>query len=295
MNLQYFLLALSTLIWGFGFVAARLTFSAVDPIWSHALRFLVAAILSLPLLIYKKTFLKSWEYILKALLASGFLSATLLFQNIGLNYTTVARSGFITTLYTLFIPLLMMMFFKKRYHYVFWILTATAIFGMLLLCNLNFNDFNIGDLFTLVCAIFAAIHIIYIGEITQHIGSAVEFNFLQIFFVGIEATIIALVIKGPINIFTSLNGKATAVFGILFLGILSSMFAFTVQVIAQRKVKPHIAGLIFLLESPIAAFFGYLVFKESMSVTNIIGACLILISVILVPVLQNKMTTNVLN
>jgi drug/metabolite transporter (DMT)-like permease len=293
MSLQYFLLAISTIIWGYGFVAARLSFAAVDPIWSHALRFIVAALISLPLLIYKKSFFKSKQYILKAFLAATFLSATLLFQNIGLNYTTVARSGFITTLYTLFIPLLMMMFFKKSYHYIFWILTLTAIIGMLLLCNLSLNNFNIGDLFTLICAVFAAIHIIYIGEITHQIGSAIEFNFMQIFFVSIEATIIALVIKGPIDFVTAFNGKPKAMFGILFLGILSSMFAFTVQVVAQRKIKPHIAGLIFLLESPIAAFFGYLVFKESMSLMNIIGACLILISVILVPILQNKMTTNV--
>lgn len=285
MNLQYFLLALSTIIWGFGFVAARLSFDAVDPVWSHALRFIVAAILALPLLLYNKTFFKSKEYLLKAMLASFFLTATLLFQNLGLKYTTVARSGFITTLYTLFIPLLMMMFFKKRYHKVFWLLTLTALLGMLLLCNLNLNEFNIGDLLTLICSLFAAIHIIYIGNISHDIESAVEFNFLQLFFVGLEATILALTIKGPINLTTAFSGKGSAIFGILFLAILSSMFAFTIQIIAQKRVKPHIAGLIFLLESPIAAFFGYLVFQEMMSTMNIIGACLILVSVILVPVL----------
>ena len=292
MNIQYFLLALSTLIWGFGFVAARMTFDAVDPVWSHALRFIVAGSLSLPFLLYKKTFRNNKELMKKALLASIFLTSTLLFQNLGLNYTTVARSGFITTLYTLFIPLLMMMFFKKSYHYTFWLLTLLALLGMLLLCNLNLQDFNIGDLLTLICSLFAAIHIIYIGHITHEIDSPVEFNFLQLFFMGIEATVLAFITKGPITITTVFIGKPNALFGILFLGILSSMFAFTIQVVAQKKIKPHIAGLIFLLESPIAAFFGYLVFKESMSVINIVGACLILISVILVPVLQNRLTTN---
>ena len=292
MNLQYFLLAISTIIWGFGFVAARLSFSAVDPVWSHALRFIVAGVLALPLLIFKKTFFKSKEFLTQALLASFFLSATLLFQNMGLLYTTVARSGFITTLYTLFIPLLMMMFFKKRYHNIFWLLTLTALFGMLLLCDLNLNEFNIGDLLTLICSIFAAIHIIYIGKITHEIESAIEFNFLQLFFVGIEATLIALFVKGPIDIGNAFIGKGSAIFGILFLGILSSMFAFTIQVIAQKRVKPHIAGLIFLLESPIAAFFGYLVFNEKMSTVNIFGAGLILISVVLVPILQNEMAAD---
>ena len=50
------LLTFSTAIWGFGFVAARWTFGSFDPFWSTALRFLIAGSLSLPFLIYKKSF-----------------------------------------------------------------------------------------------------------------------------------------------------------------------------------------------------------------------------------------------
>ncbi|MBP9682377.1 MAG: EamA family transporter, partial [Bacteriovorax sp.] len=56
MILNIFLLLLSTVIWGFGFIAARWTFMSYDPYWSTALRFILAGGLSLPFLLYKKSF-----------------------------------------------------------------------------------------------------------------------------------------------------------------------------------------------------------------------------------------------
>lgn len=284
MTLNIILLTLASAIWGFGFIGTRWTFSAFDPYWSNALRFSLAGILSLPFLLYKKTFWRKKKILLKALISSVFLLGTLLLQTLGLTSTTVAKSGFITTLYSLFIPLVMMAIFGKKYRSTFWMLILIALFGMALMCNLEITDLNKGDFLTLLCAVSAAFHIIYIGRIANIIESAVEFNFLQNFFVAIFSIVIALFFGGAVDLAPLLDVHSEAVRGLLFLGIVSSMIAFTIQVLAQQKIPVHIAGLIFLMESPFAALFGYLIFREKLSVLNMIGASMIMLSVLLVPV-----------
>ena len=174
-----FLLSISTAIWGFGFVAARWTFQAFDPLWSTALRFMLAGLLSLPFLFYKKSFWRKDNILKKAMTSSVFLFGTLLFQTIGLTITTVAKSGFITTLYSLFIPITMMALTGKKYRKTFWSLILMALFGMALMCNLEVKDLNKGDFITLLCSLSASFHIMYIGKVASEISSPIEFNFLQ--------------------------------------------------------------------------------------------------------------------
>lgn len=291
MILNIILLTFSAAIWGFGFIGTRWTFSEFDPYWSNALRFSLAGLLSLPFLFYKKSFWRKNNILRKSMISSIFLLGTLLLQTLGLSSTTVAKSGFITTLYSLFIPLFMMLFTGKKYRPTFWMLIVMALLGMALMCNLEVKDLNKGDFLTLLCAISAAFHIMYIGKISNQIESPVEFNFLQNFFVALFSIAIALLFSGPVDLAPLKDFHSQAVRGLLFLGIVSSMIAFTIQVVAQKKIPVHIAGLIFLMESPFAAMFGYIVFKEVLTPQNMLGAALIMLSVILVPVFGRVVTT----
>lgn len=291
MILNIFLLTFSSAVWGFGFVATRWTLISFDPFWANALRFALAGLLSTPFLIYKKSFWRKKNILLKAMTSSVFLLGTLLFQTMGLNITTVAKSGFITTLYALFIPLIMMAFTGKRYRPVFWMLVLMALIGMALMCNLEVKGLNFGDFLTLLCAICSAFHIMYIGKVSSQIDSPVEFNFLQNFFTALFSIVIALIFRGPVDLAPLGDFSSQAMKGLFFLGIVSSMISFTIQVVAQKKIPAHIAGLIFLMESPFAAVFGYLVFGELLNPVNIIGAVLIMLSVLLVPVFGREVTT----
>lgn len=285
------LLSLSSAIWGFGFIATRWTLVTFDSFWATALRFSLAGLLSLPFLLYKKSFTRKNNILKKSAISSVFLLGTLLFQTWGLTYTSVAKSGFITTLYSLIIPLVTMLFAHKRYRSSFWMLIAMAMLGMALMCNLEVKDLNIGDFLTLCCAFSAAFHIMYIGSVASHIDSPIEFNFLQNIFVALFSIALALLLKGVVNLSPLLDFESDTVKGLLFLGIISSMISFSIQVIAQKKIPSHIAGLIFLMESPFAAVFGYFIFKESLNQMNVMGAILVMSSVILVPILGREVTT----
>jgi len=291
MTSHIFLLALSSAIWGFGFIATRWTLTTYDSFWATALRFTLAATLSLPFLFYKKSFTRKNNILLKSAISSVFLLGTLLFQTWGLSYTTVAKSGFITTLYALLIPLITMLFAGKRYRSSFWMLILLSLVGMAFMCNLEVKDLNVGDFLTLLCSFSAAFHIMYISKVAAHIESPIEFNFLQNVFVAIFSLVLAFLLKGTVSLAPLLVYESPVVKGLLFLGIISSMISFSIQVVAQKKIPSHIAGLIFLMESPFAAVFGYFVFKESLNPLNIVGAILVMLSVILVPVLGREVTT----
>lgn len=290
MSLNIVLLIISTSIWGYGFIAARWTLGGLDPFWANALRFALAGVLSLPFLLYKKSFWRKDNILKKSFISSIFLLGILLFQTIGLSLTTVAKSGFITTLYTLFIPIITMIAFKKRYRPSFWLLVLMALVGMALMCNLEVKDLNRGDLLTLICSVFGALHIIYVGTVAAQIDSAVEFNFLQNFFTALMSIPIAFVFKGGVDLSVIFDPNLKVWQGLFFLGVISSMLSFTMQVVAQKKIPAHIAGLIFLMESPFAAFFGYITFGEILNEMNLFGAGLIILSVLLVPILGREVT-----
>lgn len=290
MFLNIFLLVFATAIWGYGFIATRWTLAVLDPFWANALRFAVAGICSTPFLLYKKSFTRTDNILKKSFISSIFLLGILLFQTIGLSLTTVAKSGFITTLYTLFIPIITMIAFKKKYRPTFWILLLMAMVGMALMSNLEIKDLNLGDFYTLICAVFGALHIIYVGQIANKIDSAVEFNFLQNFFVAIMSIVIAFIFKGTIDISVVFDPGHNVLVGLLYLGIFSSMISFTAQIVAQKKIPDHIAGLIFLTEAPFAAMFGFIILHETLNSMNLLGASVILLAVILVPALGREVT-----
>lgn len=229
---------------------------------------------------------------LKGYIASWWLFGALFFQTIGLYETTVAKSGFITTLYALFTPVFSMIFFKKKFHPLYWLLVLLSILGIALLCNLRIDNFNQGDFWTLLCAMAGAGHILYVEKVADQIENAVEFNFLQSLFMGINSFVLVYLLKGGVDLSVLFVWdnlfKPSALSGLLYLSLLSSMVAFSLQIVAQKRIPSHIVSLIFLLESPIAAFFGFVILGETLNTMNLIGASLILVSVALIP-LVNKM------
>lgn len=287
-------LLITTFIWGFGFIATKWTFVDFDGYWSHSLRFLMAGMFSLPFLLYQKSFFKP-QLLLKGYIASWWLFGALFFQTIGLYETTVAKSGFITTMYALFTPIFGMLFFKKKFHPLYWALVLLSFVGIGLLCNLRIDEFNRGDFWTLLCAISGAGHILYVEKVAGEIENAVEFNFLQSLFMGINSVVLVYLIRGGVDLsvlFVAENlFKPGALTGLLYLSLLSSMVAFSLQIVAQKRIPSHIVSLVFLLESPIAAFFGYTLLGESLNTMNLVGCALILLSVALIPIV-NRLPKN---
>jgi drug/metabolite transporter (DMT)-like permease len=68
------------------------------------------------------------------------LAGTLILQTWGLHYTTATKSGFITTLYVVFVPLLEALHLRRRISTGLWLCVLGAFVGTLLIVNVGLNE-----------------------------------------------------------------------------------------------------------------------------------------------------------
>lgn len=279
---HYSLLIIATCIWGFGFIAAKWSLQLYGPYWANTLRFALACIFSIPFFIMAKTYKQKLSHFIPPFIAGSMIYFGMHFQTLGLKYTSVAKSGFLTSFYVIFIPLIAILLRKRTYSFVFWFYVLMALLGVALLCELKFSGFNIGDFYTLLCALAFAIHILYVDKIT-HKYNSFELNGLQFLASLLWGLPISFMAEGVPNLAPLfLEENKLALYGILFLGVFSSVLAFSIQLIAQKRIAPHIAGFFFLLESPFAAVFGYYLLQEHLGSLQMAGCVLILFSVVAV-------------
>lgn len=280
-------------LWGFGFVAARWALTDFTAPETLLLRFFIAFMIGEALrhLFFKPTKNTEQEKINLWLPMGGgfFLGGMLLLQTIGLQYTTATKSGFITTLYVLLVPLIQHLFFRIKISPWLYVYIAGGLAGTWLLIGGEVHEFNQGDLWTLACSFLGAGHILFIGWASPQIKDSFKFNNLQSLFCLLLILPFYLFQKDspPSEIFAR-SPNDLALLGICFLGIGSNLVAFLIQVRAQKVLPPVIASMLFLLESPFAFLFGWLLLDEQLSKKGALGAGLIMVSAILTVLHENR-------
>lgn len=276
-------LCIAGVIWGFGFVATVWALRHHTPSELLTLRYLVA-ILGAELLRAlwsglrrnspRLTPLRSDVHL--SVLAGLLLSLMLLFQTIGLQFTTASKSGFLTALYVIFVPVLAHFLLRQRQSLRVFAYAALALVGAALLMGADLRSLNPGDLWTVACALLAAFHILYIETVTHRIKDPFRFNTLQTGFCLI-VVIPLLLMQDQINLWST---DPLTWIGILALALGSTVFGFTAQLRAQRVLDATTASMLFLLESPFALLFGILLLSEGFSGVQALGAVLILLAAV---------------
>lgn len=274
------LLTLATCIWGLGFVATRWTFSAYTPVWSNSMRYVFAGIISLILLI---AFNNKFNRVSHkgAFICSVFLFLGLATQTVGIAYTTLAKSGFLTTLYAIFTPIFLS-FSGEKLSKKYWLYLSIAMIGIALLCEFKIDNFNQGDFYITLSAAFFSLHILSVDKFAKG-ENPLSFNLWQCVYIGIIGFIFGAFYEGIPSFdkaFTLSDIVRPSPFlGFVVLAVFSSIIAFSIQVKVQSHIKPHIVSVIFLMESVFASFFGFLFFGETLSLMAFMGCFLILLSV----------------
>jgi len=109
------LLLLTSIIWGFAFVAQRVGMDYVGPFTFNGVRFALGSLVLLPLILRKRSRRDPSENPradtqAKMLIFGGGLLGITVFtaaslQQVGLVYTTAGKAGFITGLYVVIVPI----------------------------------------------------------------------------------------------------------------------------------------------------------------------------------------------
>lgn len=285
------ILMITALIWGTAFVAQSVGMNYVGPFTFIAARYIVGGLFLLPCIytldiINKNTSKVKKSYDRRNLIIGGVLCGIILFaassfQQIGMQYTTVGKSGFITALYIIIVPLIGLLF-KKSISTKVWISVCISIVGLYILCINESFSISIGDILTLICAFCFSIHILIIDKYSL-IVDAVRMSCIQFFVAGFLGLIFMIVFEEP-NVTSIFSGFNT----IIYAGVMSSGVAYTLQIIGQKNTTPVMATLIMSLESVFAAISGWIILGEVLSFKEFIGCCLVFIAIILAQLPNRK-------
>jgi drug/metabolite transporter (DMT)-like permease len=274
------LLLLAAAIWGGGFVAQSTAMKAIGPFWFIGLRFAIAAFATLPFTLFEARNAKIATsrrhlglYLLIGLALFGGAST----QQVGLQTTTVTNSSFITGLYVIFVPLIAVFFLRRSPHWIIWPGAIMAVSGIYLLSGGQLSALTIGDLLTVVCAIFWSVQITLAGTTVGETGRPLALSSAQFAITAVCALIIAAIFE-PI----SLSDIRAAAPEILYVGIFSSGVAFVLQVVAQRYTTPSQAAIFLSAEALFGATLAALLLGESMPPLGYIGCALMFIAMLVV-------------
>jgi len=278
----HILLVLVTLIWGATFVVIKYALADISPLLFNAVRMLLATA-CLGALYWKKARQITLPTLRSGVIVGIFLWAGYEFQTTGLRLTTASKSGFLTGISVVLVPLFMALFWKRKVNH--WTLfgVAAAFIGLALMmipagsagAAADWSSLNRGDLLTLACAVAFAFQIIFLGRSTR------KHSFEQIAF--LQAAVAAVLMFATIPLIESAHvvWSARVIWAILVTGVLGTAVAFTVQAWAQQFTAPTHTALIFALEPVFAWLTSYIVLGERLGVRPGTGAVLILSGVLL--------------
>jgi drug/metabolite transporter (DMT)-like permease len=280
------LLLLAAMIWGSSFVVQQIGTGELGTITFTGARFLVGALLVLPFAAKQYLRVHSAE---RRFIASDWLgmllTGTVLFtaaalQQHGILRTTVTNSGFLTALYVPLVPVIGLLFLRRRVHFSIWPAAICCFLGTYILSGAQHVELVSGDLWVISSTIFWATHVILVGFLASRTRAPIVVAGLQFLVCGIIGIGLGILVESP-----NLVMFIEAGWGILYIGVFSVGMAFTLQVVGQRYTPAADAAIILSSETVFAALGGMIFLGERLSLLQLSGAGLILASILAVELL----------
>lgn len=276
-----FLLLLTAMIWGMGFVAQKAG-AELEPFTYNGIRMLLAGLVLLPIahIMTKDEKKKRNTESMKGGFVCGLvLCAASNLQQFGLYFQTDAgKAGFITSLYILFVPIFSV-FLGKKIKPMLWCCVALGMVGFYLLTMAGkAGGFTLakGDFYVLLCAFVFGWHIIVVDYYAARTNGLL-LSAVQFLVAGIISFVLMVFFESP-NMENILNLWKP----ILYSGFISSGVGYTLQVLGQRDAEPTMATLVMSLESVFAVIFGVLILGEQITYLEGVG-CIVIFTAVLLP------------
>lgn len=278
------LLLLTSIIWGFAFVAQRTGMDHVGPFTFNGVRFAIGALALLPLIAYLDRSrrskgepvvpLRNRTLLLGGLLAGAFLFGGAALQQMGIQSTTAGKAGFITGLYVVIVPIFAL-FLGQRAPAGTWAGAILAAVGLYFLTMQGSLTISRGDLLVLLGAFVWAAHFILLGHLSPNTDT-VKLALIQFIACATFSMAAALLLET-----ISLEGILEAWAPILYTGIMSVGVGYTLQVVGQRHARPADAAIILSLEAVFAVVGGWMLLGEQLSTRGLFGCALMLAGILI--------------
>ncbi len=310
-------LFITAIIWGTAFVAQSAGMDYLGPFSFNAIRYGMGAIVLIPVILILRAGRRrayaaagktgaadtasdpnmtpvsddhnvtqvsdpSWEpgtdlrnTIIGGILVGISLCVASLFQQFGIIYTTVGKAGFVTALYIIIVPFYGVLL-KRTIGWKAWMAAGIAIVGFYMMCMTGAEGFNGGDGLVLIGSFVWGVQIMLVDKYAPK-SDAVMLSSIEFATSSIICTILALIFERD----TTMTAVMDCAIPLLYAGVMSCGVAYTLQVVAQKKVRPSLACLIMSLEAVFSALAGWVILGEAMTGIEIAGCALVFAGVIL--------------
>lgn len=265
-------LLIVTIIWGTSFPIMSIALKDVPPYSFIAIRYALAGI------ILGVFFIKRLKNIKFSTVKGGIyigmaLGVGVILQALGLVYTTPSKSGFITGLNVILVPIFITVLYRKLPDPKTIIGVILSVAGLGLMSISGTVGINLGDILTMFSAVAFAVQIILVDKYAGNTDTAV-LTIIEFLVIGIMGAIPAFFIEG-----FKMNLNTFALGSIVYTALFCTILAYGVQNVAQAYTTPTHAAIIFLAEPVFSAIFSVFI-GDKLTGRTFWGAFLILLGMV---------------
>ena len=256
-----------TSVWGATFIWMKQALNALEPeIIDYgqfqvvavlvAARFAVAALAMILIFPKARAALNQREQWRGGFILGGIMLVGFVTQMIGLGEISPSVSAFLTSLYVVFTALITVVFTKSRPSRALLMGVFLATFGAGFIQGPPHLTWGLGEVLTVICAVFFALHIIYTQKITQQVEpiGVTQTSFLV---VAIGSMLLLFLFGGGRSLSQwELVFKDGVFLQVLCLGLGGSLFCLLLLNLYQRYLHPIQAAIIYAFEPVWATIYG---------------------------------------
>jgi drug/metabolite transporter (DMT)-like permease len=264
-------------IWGYTFPLVKNVMELIPPFTFLAYRFLLAS-LTIYLIFQKQLRNINLDTLKKGFLLGFFLFIGYFGQTTGTQYTTATKTAFITGFSVVLVPIFAFFIIREKIHFNSIIGVIMAIIGLWAMnSRASLTHFNKGDALVSLCAVFFALHIVFVDVFTKKYDY-VQLVFVQLFTVFLcSLTMSFLLEKEALHI----SYHWPVWWAIIFAGLFATAMAIYLQNRFQRHSSPTKIAIIFSSEPAFGAFFSWLIMGETIGLVGIMGGLIIFAGMII--------------
>jgi len=263
-------LIIVTLLWGSSFPVIKLVVSDIGGYSYTWMRSGIASALLAPYVVYRaKQKTLSRRVAVGGMLTGVAYALGLWLQGWGTGLTTASNSAFITGLNTVFVHIYAALI-RRSYERTLAAELLLALAGLYLLTSPS-GGIGLGDLLVLLGAVAWTAQVILVSRYGG--DDPLSFTFFEM--IPAITFIVGSLAEGVPKL------SFRALLGLMYLGAVCSVAAFSLQAYGQRYVRPEVAALIYLSEPVFASIFAALTLGEKLSPLQMVGASAILASMVL--------------
>lgn len=268
---------IGAVLWGGEFVAIKYALLEFSPLYINALRFGLGCIIMV-LLFYKKAKTLDKTYIKAGMILGIFVFVGFALMTVAIQYISVAVNAFLIATYTIWVPLISTIIYKKRPHWTVFAASLLCMIGIYFLTADNGQvSFGFGELLSLLAAVVFSFLIIlkaYYIKKKDPIGITI----VQSGAGGIYFIIAALILES----FPVYKGHIESIAAIAYIVIGATVIAHLIVNSSLKYTTATRQVIIISLESVFAAVFGFFILKEALTFSVLLGTILIFTAIILV-------------